>query len=237
MSLSHFTFNGKSSGDFGLLVSNVSAFGAPARVVEKVQIPYRNGDLLIDTGAYQNYIVTYEVAIIQNTDINMRNIADWLLNTNGYCELSDDYTPDFYRLGAYYNQIDYTMTMLNRYGSATISFDCKPQRYLNNGKSQRRWANGDTLNNPTNFDAKPLLRIYGNGTVTINGSTTITTTNNSGSNYIDIDSERMQIYRGDANMSANVAMTDFPSLIPDDNTIEISSTSVAVYVTPRWWML
>ena len=108
---------------------------------------------------------------------------------------------------------------------------------MNNGKSQRRWANGDTLNNPTNFDAKPLLRIYGNGTVTINGSTTITTTNNSGSNYIDIDSERMQIYRGDANMSANVAMTDFPSLIPDDNTIEISSTSVAVYVTPRWWML
>ena len=58
----YFTFNGVSSATFGLLVSNITNFGAPARVVEKVQVPYRNGDLLLDTGTYNNYIVTYRVA-------------------------------------------------------------------------------------------------------------------------------------------------------------------------------
>lgn len=235
MSLSHFTFNGKSSGDFGLLVSNVSAFGAPARVVEKVQIPYRNGDLLIDTGAYQNYIVTYEVAIIQNTDINMRNIADWLLNTNGYCELSDDYTPDYYRLGAYYNQIDYTMTMLNRYGSATISFDCKPQRYLNSGKTAQSFTASGTIINPTHFDSKPLIEVTGRGYFTVNG-TTIYVGNNPTTTIID--SERMQVYRDGVNASEFVAMDDYPTLQTGSNTITITSSTITrVDITPRWWRL
>lgn len=236
MSLSHFTFNGKSSGEFGLLVSNVSAFGAPARVVEKVQIPYHNGDLLIDTGAYQNYIVTYEVAIIQNTEVNMRNIADWLLNTNGYCELSDDYTPDYYRLGAYYNQIDYTMTMLNRYGSATISFDCKPQRYLNSGKTPQVFTEGGTIVNPTNMASKPIIVVTSNGSFTLNGEE-VTVTHNP---WLDtaIDSERMVCYtlRDNTNMANNVTMNQFPVLKTGTNELSFSGFS-KVTIYPRWWRL
>lgn len=233
MSLSHFTFNGKSSGDFGLLVSNVSAFGAPARVVEKVQIPYRNGDLLIDSGAYNNYIVTYEVAIITNVEQNMRDIADWLLNTSGYAELSDDYNPDTFWMASYYNQLDYTMTMLNRYGSATISFDCKPQRYLNSGQSATVFTSSGTLTNPTYMAAKPIIKLTGNGTSTING-TSIQTTENSGT-VITIDCERMQCYTGTTNKTDKVTMSDYPTLQAGSNTITVGHSRVEI--TPRWWKL
>lgn len=235
MSLKHFTFNGKSSGDYGLLVSNISVFGAPARVVEKIQVPYRNGDLLIDSGAYNNYIVAYEVSIIQNTQEVMRDIANWLLKTNGYAELSDDYNTDTYWMASYYNQLDFTMATLNRYGSATISFDCKPQRYLNSGTSAITYnTTYNILTNPTYMTARPLIRVNGNGTFAINGKS-VTVTNNANS-FINIDSEQMQCYRAGVNKSADVTMDDYPVLIAGDNTIN-AGTTTSISITPRWWKL
>ena len=102
--MNSFTYNGKSSALFGLLVNNVTNFGSPSRVVEKIQVPYRNGDLLIDTGAYNNYIVTYEVALITNTIANTRAIASWLLSPQGYCTLTDTYNANEFRMAAYYDE-------------------------------------------------------------------------------------------------------------------------------------
>lgn len=235
MNLKQFTFNGVSSSSFGLIVSNVTVFGAPARVVEKVQIPYRNGDLLIDSGAYNNYLVSYDVAIIDNVQQNMRAIANWLLNTSGYCELSDDYNPDTFWMASYYNQIDYVMTSLNRYGSATIAFDCKPQRYLLTGQTAITYNTSyNILNNPTRMPARPLIRINGNGSCSV-GGTSITVTNNANS-YIYIDSEKMQCYRTTVNKSSDVTMADFPTLAPGDNVIN-AGTTTSVVITPRWWEL
>lgn len=233
--MNSFTFNGKSSADFGLLVSNVSNYGAPSRVVEKIQVPYRNGDLLIDSGAYNNYIVSYQVSIITNTVANMRAIAEWLLAPKGYALLTDTYNSGEFRQAAYYDQLDYTMAHLNRYGRATISFDCKPQRYLDSGTSATTITNGShTFSNPTGFDSKPLLVIAGNGTATVNG-VLITVADNSG-DTITIDCETMQCYRGTTNMNSSVIMDDFPVLSPGNNTVTLG-TATSIKVTPRWWRL
>lgn len=233
MNLKQFTFNGTSSSDFGLVVSNVAVYGSPARVVEKIQIPYRNGDLLIDSGAYNNYIVTYDVAIITNVQQNMRDIADWLLNTSGYCELSDDYNPDTFWMASYYNQLEYTMTALNRYGSATIAFDCKPQRYLKTGQSATAFTANGTISNPTNMASRPIIKVTGNGTSVVNG-TSITTSGNSGVTIV-IDCERMQCYTGSTNKSDKVTMDDYPTLAPGSNSITVGHSKVEI--TPRWWQL
>lgn len=233
MNLKQFTFNGTSSGDFGLVVSNVAVYGSPARVVEKIQIPYRNGDLLIDSGAYNNYIVTYDVAIITNVQQNMRDIADWLLNTSGYCELSDDYNPDTFWMASYYNQLEYTMTALNRYGSATIAFDCKPQRYLKTGQSATAFTANGTISNPTKMASRPIIKVTGNGTSVVNG-TSITTSGNSGVTIV-IDCERMQCYTGSTNKSDKVTMDDYPTLAPGSNSITVGHSKVEI--TPRWWQL
>lgn len=128
--LNHFTFNGHSTGELGLLVSGINIYGSPSRIVEKVTIPYRSGDLLIDTGAYTNYMLTYTVDIMDNTKATAEAISKWLLGSKGYCELTDTYNPEIYRVASYYNQLDYTLSALYRYGKATITFDCKPQKYL-----------------------------------------------------------------------------------------------------------
>lgn len=233
--MNSFTFNGKSSAEFGLLVNNVSNFGASSRVVEKVQIPYRNGDLLIDTGAYTNATVTYNIALIHNTVANTRAIASWLLAPKGYAILTDTYNSGEFRMAAYYNELDYTMSLLNMYGRATITFDCKPQRFLTSGQTETTLGSSTTLINPTEFDSKPLLMVTGNGTFSINGYS-ITVADNSG-DTLAIDCETMQCYRGTTNMNGSVTLTDgFPVLSPGANTCG-KGTATTVKITPRWWQL
>lgn len=232
-----FTFNGISSASFGLLVNNVSNFGAPSRVVDRIQVPYRNGALLLDTGTYTNYIVTYQVALINDAIADTRALAKWLLQPQGYCELSDSYNTGEFRYAAYYNDLNYTMAHLNRYGQATISFDCKPQRYLTSGQEAIE-ITGDVraLANPTGFVSNPLVVITGNGTCSVGGAS-ITVTNNSHAQTITIDSESMQCYRGSTNMNAYVTMpSGFPKMDADTTTVDVGTVG-KIDITPRWWQL
>lgn len=128
--MNHFTFNGHTTSDFGLLVTGLSTYGSPARRVEKISVPGRNGDVLLDEGTFDNYIARYQIAIIDNFKVNAREIANWLLSSRGYSELTDTYNPETYRMASFYSNIDYVVTALSREGTATIEFDCKPQRYF-----------------------------------------------------------------------------------------------------------
>lgn len=244
-----FTFNGISSASFGLLVSNISNFGAPSRVVEKVQVPYRNGALLIDTGTYTNYTVSYEVALIHDAVVNTRELAAWLLAPQGYCELTDSYNAGETRYAAYYGDLNYTMAHLNRYGRATISFDCKPQRYLVSGQTTIIFSTDGSIDNDTLFVAKPLIKVNGIGTCYI-GDYEITLAPGSfapqGFDHAYIDCETMQCYymrslpgSGMRMYNANdlVALPQgFPVLAPGSTDIDLDSVT-SVEITPRWWRL
>lgn len=234
MALNHFTFNGHSTGELGLLVSGINIYGAPSRIVEKINIPYRSGDLIIDTGAYSNYMLTYTVDIIDNTKTTAESLSQWLLGSTGYCRLTDTYNTDIYRMAAYYNQLDYTLSALYRYGRATITFDCKPQKYLLTGETAVTITSSSyTLNNPSAMVSKPLLRLTGTGTAVVNGTTIVV---NSVDEYVDIDCDTMQIFKGTTNKSSTVTMTDFPQLKSGNNTITKSGLT-NIIVTPRWWKL
>ena len=234
MALNHFTFNGHSTGELGLLVSGINIYGSPSRIVEKINIPYRSGDLLIDTGAYSNYMLTYTVDIIDSTKTTAESLSQWLLGSTGYCRLTDTYNTDIYRMAAYYNQLDYTLSALYRYGRATITFDCKPQKYLLTGETAVTITSSSyTLNNPSAMVSKPLLRLTGTGTAVVNGTTIVV---NSVDEYVDIDCDTMQIFKGTTNKSSTVTMTDFPQLKSGNNTITKSGLT-NIIVTPRWWKL
>lgn len=231
--MNYFDFNGRKSYEFGLTVTGVNIYGAPSRIVDKIHIPYRNGDLLIDTGTYNNIIVSYTVGLV--TVAQTRNIADWLLNTSGYATLKDSYNSTEFRKGAYYGDLTYQMSRLYRYGSATLSFDCKPQRYLTSGETTTSIGNNTMMTNPTNYKSQPLLTVTGNGTCTVNGYS-ITVTDNA-SDSIIIDCERMQCYRGTTNMNGSVTMPDGWPMLKAGNNLLKKGTVTTLTAQPRWWQL
>lgn len=170
------TFDGESSKDYGIYITGSAVFNAPARDVEMITIPGRNGTFALDRGRFENIEVTYPAGLFGDTEADFaQGISDFrnfLASRQGYVELSDDYNPGEYRMAVYKSGLEVTPAQLKA-GEFEIVFDCKPQRWLTAGQDPVTVTSGDTIENPTLFDAHPLLAFEGLGDVNI-GDNTIT---------------------------------------------------------------
>lgn len=233
--MTRFYFKGKSCREFGIYVSGSGTYNAPEPDVTSYEIPGRNGDLIISNGRYKNIVVSYPAFIRSQFRQNSARARAWLLSSDGYHRLSDDYHPYEFRLGRFMGPIDFDMRFLNRTGECVLSFDCKPQRFLTNGEEKRTFTESGYLLNPTAFPAKPLITVHGtgDGLLTIGGTTV---TLEGISDYITLDSDIQDAYKGNLNM--NSAMVgSFPELTEGQNVISFSGDITGVDIIPRWWTL
>ena len=138
--LNKFNFDGVDSSKYGVYISGEATYNAPARRGEKVSIPGRNGDLIIDEGAYENIPVTYRSFIgtkhKEEFDARIEALRAELVARGTYRRLTDTYHPDEFRLGAYREGLEVEPTMHNRAGEFDVVFDCKPQRFLTAGEEE-----------------------------------------------------------------------------------------------------
>lgn len=166
-----FTFDGASSRDYGVYITGEAVYNAPKRAVEMVSIPGRNGAFALDNGRFENVEVTYPAGIFADTETNfadaVSDLRNLLCSKSGYVRLSDEYNPNEYRMAVYKNGLEVTPAMLKA-GEFNITFECMPQRWLTSGEAAVTVANNGTLTNPTRFDAKPLLQVWGYGDMLIN---------------------------------------------------------------------
>lgn len=244
MSDQTFTFGGVTSSTYGIYISGEGVFNAPARVYEMVDIPGRNGALSIDQKRYENIEVTYPAFNYEPTLAafrdNLKGLRDALSSKIGYQRLTDTIHPDEYRLGIFAGGLNVNPIKYNTASEFDITFTCKPQRYLVSGETEVSFDNGATsINNPTDFESKPLLIITGTGTVGI-GSDTVTVTGVTNQVlYLDCDVMEAYTKSGSALIPANDKITlsgsDFPTLKPGRNGIAHTTTGLSI--VPRWWRI
>ena len=231
-----FQFNGVNCLDFGVRVSGPGTFVKPQRSAETVAIPGRNGTLELDNKRYDNVTITYSAFIVDRFDTNYEGFAAYMLSQKGYKRLEDTYHPDHFRLARYTGGLAPEMTTRNREGIFEITFDCKPQFFLKEGERMRELTSGQTILNPTLYDAKPIFKVYGTGTLTI-GTVGITVTASAGYTILDCDAGEAYDGSGSRNQYIqNVNSYDYPTLKPGNNTISWTGFS-KVELTPRWWTL
>lgn len=233
-----FTYNGVSSKTYKCLVSGEDAWAKPAPDLEHVVVPGRNGDLIINNKRYQNVDVVYHCIIKKEFPANYQGLCTQLLKSPGYQRLEDSFHPDHYRMAVFDSSIEPEMLALNKHGTFDLKFSCKPQMWLKSGEAAITYTSGAYLTNPTLFTAKPLIRIYGSGDITIAGRTVHVT--NSTYSYVDIDSELEECYYGANNCNAMVTLktnNEFPTLSPGSNWIGLGSGISRVVLTPRWWTI
>lgn len=228
----YLTFNNKSSRDFEVWISGSGTFNAPERDVENITVPGRNGDLHIDHGRFKNIQIVYPAFITKDFRANFDAFKAFMLSQRGYKRLCDTYSPEVYRMAAYKSTIEPKMTARNLAGSFNIVFDCDPRRFLVSGEQKKTYTAAGELRNPTLYPSAPLIRAYGNGSLTIN-DTTLTIAGIS--DYIDIDCDLQEAYKGSESLNSKVTLDDgsFPRLEPGTN--EISFTVSTIEITPRWW--
>lgn len=234
---SYLVVGGKSSLEFGIRVEKCPAFVTGQRAVTKQSVPGRSGDLLIDTGAYGNYIQPYEIWFRggKPTTQAAKAIAMWLLAGTGYIRLEDSYDPDVYRMAMFAGPLNVENWMLT-HGRATLEFDCKPQRYLKQGQFPLQVQNGENVGNQW-MPALPLIKVTGSGDGQLSiGSSQIAITDMDGAITLDCDAQNA--YSGTLNLNNSITVTGgWPVLETGQTAVSFSGGITAVEITPRWWSL
>lgn len=91
MARMYFSFDGKTSEEFGILVEDHDFWKLPKRRLEFVQVPGRTGDLIIDDGSRENFIVTFQCHVEVESDskhLLLKQLDEWLNGSTGYKTLS-----------------------------------------------------------------------------------------------------------------------------------------------------
>lgn len=239
----NFYIDGTSSATYNIYASGENAYNAAERNVESISVPGRNGDLLIDNGTFKNIDVKYPCVIPYGFNANA--IRSWLMsNAGGYHKITDDYDASHYRMGRYKGGIEFQPMYTNQAAAlCDITFDCKPQRFLTSGETAivLEGTGTHTIMNPTQFASKPIIRLFGNGRVTLKGSsvTLLNTAILPPDGYVDFDCETLNaIDNWGANRNADISIIGNPALLAGITGNNIRLTGVSrVIITPRWWEL
>ena len=146
-----FTFDGRSSREFGVYTTGNGVFNAPERAVEMISIPARNGEYALDHGHFNNIEVTYRCGIVTTDDDDfaeaISDFRNWLCSRRGYCRLQDEYNPNEYRMALFKDVVSVEHEGLQT-GEFDIVFDCKPQRWLTSGETAvtiGEWGETETV--------------------------------------------------------------------------------------------
>lgn len=233
-------FNGLSSEDYGIKVWQPPTYTIPERDYEIVHVPGRDGDIVLDKGSYKNTVRSYVVSFgkhdKEDFTLLANGLSEWLHSCSGYARLEDSYEPEYYRLALYQETNDIT-NAYQKAGQTTIKFNCKPQRFLKSGDNTIRFTANGYLQNPTFFEARPILTIYGNGNGTVQIGDYVITLKDI-DEYIVVDSELMDAYKGAINCNSQIELNgNFPRLIKGRNDISFAGGITAVEVKPKWWTI
>ena len=231
-------FNGISSKDLHIQVQTEPDYDFPEKDYEVTHVPGRNGDIVIDQGSWQNVSRKYNLAMdagkISYTEVASK-LVQWLHSASGYARLEDSYEPDFYRM-AMYKDSGSISNIYNKAGQIEIEFTCKPQRYFKSGEIADIFTTSTEYRNPTDFPAKPLIKIHGSGSGTVKiGAYTVAI--NDILDGMVVDSEQQDTYKDQTNCNSKVSITEYPKLIAGNNAISISGGVTSIEIIPRWWTL
>jgi len=232
--MSYFMFDGFRSDTAGLLVERRHTLGLPERDVEKIHVPGRHGDVLIDHGCYQNVRVSYDCAARDNAALELLKQA--LTAGAGYRLLSDSFSP-WQRMALYASALDIEELISQRAFRFTVTFDCKPQRYYDRAQAITG-TNSATVARPTGFNqGNPRIEITGTGAVTLTlpqgniplGAVT---------GLAVIDSEAMVAYRNNTNGTRTAIDIPFwPRLTAQSTAITTTGGVSGIKLYPRWWAI
>lgn len=229
-------FNGISSMDIGpegLIIEQLPDELKPARNVEEVSIPGRDGTVYEDLGGYETYRTSMK---INCNGAQLSDVYAWL-DGEGWLTTSEN--PEFMRSVAFYEQIkDQRFRAGACYDSITIPLVAQPYKYKVNQQLL-------TITQPTVFSgegnkkAKPVLAITGSGDITlmVNGAS-VMIADLDGTIILDCDTETpysetdgVKTFRG---RMITVIDNEWPRLDPDTNSINWTGSISQITIDP-WW--
>lgn len=264
--LNYVYYGGKSLAEFDLYITNAGIYQTPQRDYEKISVPGRSGDLVLENDRYLNVDHVYPAVIASDFHRNFAALRAYLMSKKGYSRLEDTFCMDEFYMAIFKGIENVHVSQDGQIGTFNLVFDRKPQRYLKSGEREylgeiAEWESSGTLmmrqtleiKNPTGYTAEPIIKLYFVGTVPIQRTTspygnwyTIENTLYD-PNPVVIDCETCEATAGHDNWNDNIIVTpDFPKFEPIDeyvrfyvseNKPEQLNWPQYFSVIPRWWTI
>lgn len=258
-----FIFNGKPSTDFGVWCSGADTMAAPAPLYDTTQVPGKNGVVLTPKKSFENATVKYGCFMYRDFKEKFAALKSALLAEPGYKRLEDTFHPDEYREAYVSAELEPSLTDDLDSGTFTITFSCKPQRFLKSGEQMLTFKNKKTTSfiNPCSFSSRPLIRIYFTASAAKGNVYDFEFWNEGESwdlyitlpeftstgRYFELDCEKRTVVIPGITSAASYLevknedglLTDFPELTAGQNCFSFDSwTGVSkIEIVPRWWRL
>ena len=246
--LHYFNYDGQDSRDYGLYIISQNAYDKPERDLTFISVPGRDGDLIIDNGGYKNLKLTLKLRLFaEKVENNINDLAfsynralNWLQQTATYHKLIFSYDENYYREACVFSGIKAT----KRYDDVidfTVTFSCKPFRKSFEGDKKIIITSNQAFFNPEAFPSKPYMKI-----IPADGTQDFTIGVHKSANYhdyysfyradeyVEIDSETMNVFKGNINKNNDYAAVSFPEFKPGINTIAFIGNIASIEIIPRW---
>lgn len=231
-----FYLDGVDARSVGIQLQAPIEFSEAVPIIESETIPGRNGDLIWDTGSYENRSGSASCFCLQ-TDVEkaISSAGRFLMGKKGYRRLETSDDPDHYWMARVENSPQIAMR-LRTLAPFDIGFDCKPQRFVKDGENAVVFTESGSIFNQYGQIALPRITIYGQGSgwLTV-GKVTISIYSIDGTLYLD--SETQNAYNNNRNQNLNIDAPVFPVLADGESVIAWGGDIERVEIIPRWWEL
>lgn len=225
------SFNNILGSSFGIYMKTRPSIPAAKEKVDRIEVPGRDGELLVRKGVYESTEITCEFNYIGPENLwarKWREAKRWLSVGNAELKFSDD--PEvFYIISC--AEVHEITKRGNRIGDFKATFITKDGlSYLMHGK--REYDISEYLFNH-GITSNPLYRITGNGLCTLMVNGRSVTANVSGD--IIIDTEKMISYRSDGKSQNTALSGDYEDIYLQEGENIVSVTDgFTCKVVPRW---
>lgn len=231
-----FNFGSKNSyEDFGILISQRPSISSPKRRVNKISIPGRNSNLIVDEKTYDDITLSLECSVKDNDNImnKLDDIKAWLFES-GESDLIFDFQSDKKYIAQVVNSIDFKV-VYKYISQFPIIFNCRPFKYETEMNIIEMTKEGIILN-PGSIYSDPIIKIFGSGDITLNiNSETIKL--KQVKEHIILDTVQQNCYSEDIGNLNSKMSGEFPKLETGENNISWTGAVYKVEVTPNWrWL-
>lgn len=231
-----FYLDGVDARSAGIQLQAPIEFSEAVPVVEAQTIPGRNGDLIWETGSYENRGASASCFCLQkDVEKAVSSAGRFLMGKKGYRRLETSDDPDHYWMARVENspQISMRLRMLAPF---EIGFDCKPQRFVKSGENPVVFTASGSLFNQYGQIALPFITLYGQGAGSLTiGDCVVEVQELDGILYLDSDTQNA--YNDSGNQNLNIDAPVFPVLGDGEIPIAFSGGIEQVEIIPRWWEL
>lgn len=215
----------------GLKIENIPLVPATSIIYETIEVD--GGENLTKIKGFSDIEISFNFVYKANEKeyfMKKARIDNWLLSSTSKYLF---YSMDKYKIYKVKQvKISETKTTVRRVRRFTATFVCNGLKYMESGLKSQAITSGTILNNFGTYEAKPYLKIYGNGNITININDSSFTIKNV-SDYVVVDSEIMECYKDSTNFGRNMT-GDYPVFFIGKNIISWSGSIKKVEIVPRW---